>query len=828
MRVRLDYHTIDTQGVDENNLPVGDPSVAASQTQQFSAAGAAGGVVLAWSDASTGPGGIASVDAVTVWQQNASGAWVVVYSGPGQGASVNGGTGPVVRHSAQYNAFGELERSYLDGQLTEYYDHDSAGHVWRTNAGDGVDRVMLYDAVGHVTAEVRSAGNGAIAALSSADQVDHGYLTDSRRTEMRCDLLGRMVQQTLPQAGASDTASAPSPYVLTSSFSAAITGQATLTYDENGLIAGWSGTNTIALHWGQLGQLGNGLLRVELDDHISVATLSGTPFGHDEAGHLVDENGNEITTVYSAGPIETHSYFLASNNGSDGTVQWTGPGLNDLARVRIYKQDAAGNWQLMVDSPPSGGQMPWVVMSKPADATGPVKIEVSPSGQNNWSVAQTIDFGDMLMLADGALAAGNYDYRVSYFGAQDVQASADAAPPVKSSGLIAATAATLATISSTSSFAGAVLRWADPGSGVVQTFHYRAVGASGWQTAAVTAAGTGNSGVDLSGLAALGAGSYEYELLYTVSGQTYAYAHATGSVTIGTGTPAQVVPAVGTPHLPTTLAVAGARIGDSYTGTTTTTTPVLDENGNPLLDENGNPITTSVTRDVYAATGHASRVLRWSSSYLGAEFRYRLVGATDWTNLPVQLVTDSVDSSGNATGVGAGVDVADLAVGNYEVQLLAPNAASVTALLTGTLSVPAVTPGHYETQTVAVQVPVTITPEDPSHFIVGTDESGLPIYGPPVVVGTDEAGQPIYGQGYTREILSTDEDGTPTYGNVIAVPYTGYETQYQEQQVWVPGNDGTPSIADTTPPYTASYVIPASGSTYARPSVRRPRPAPSA
>ena len=43
-----------------------------------------------------------------------------------------------------------------NGTPTEYFDYDNAGHLWRTNQKDGVDKVYLYDVQGQATAEIRS------------------------------------------------------------------------------------------------------------------------------------------------------------------------------------------------------------------------------------------------------------------------------------------------------------------------------------------------------------------------------------------------------------------------------------------------------------------------------------------------------------------------------------------------------------------------------------------------------------------------------------------------------------------------------------------------
>jgi hypothetical protein len=68
-----------------------------------------------------------------------------------------------------------------DGQDLAYFDHDNAGHVWRTNSG-GVTKVMQYDVSAHVTATPSNDGsstnlnlgnNDRLASISSAQEVDY-------------------------------------------------------------------------------------------------------------------------------------------------------------------------------------------------------------------------------------------------------------------------------------------------------------------------------------------------------------------------------------------------------------------------------------------------------------------------------------------------------------------------------------------------------------------------------------------------------------------------------------------------------------------------------
>lgn len=95
----------------------------------------------------------------------------------------------------QYNAFGEVTARSLNGEgAYEYYDYNNAGQLWRTNAGDGVHRVALYDIQGHQTSEIKSATlNLKTAAIASTKDVF--YSTDTIRTDYTVDMLGNVLFQ---------------------------------------------------------------------------------------------------------------------------------------------------------------------------------------------------------------------------------------------------------------------------------------------------------------------------------------------------------------------------------------------------------------------------------------------------------------------------------------------------------------------------------------------------------------------------------------------------------------------------------------------------------
>ncbi|MBL8515566.1 MAG: VCBS repeat-containing protein, partial [Betaproteobacteria bacterium] len=101
-----------------------------------------------------------------------------------------------------FNAFGEItEKRVVDASLgavgdtkTEYYKYDQLGRLWATNAGDGIDKVWLYDTTGARSAEYRSAGSIDLSLLPSAASVTYqGAAVTS--TQYTTDLLGRVTAE---------------------------------------------------------------------------------------------------------------------------------------------------------------------------------------------------------------------------------------------------------------------------------------------------------------------------------------------------------------------------------------------------------------------------------------------------------------------------------------------------------------------------------------------------------------------------------------------------------------------------------------------------------
>ncbi|WP_170304178.1 DUF4214 domain-containing protein [Duganella radicis] len=98
-----------------------------------------------------------------------------------------------------FNAFGEVT-THVTGRIdgggviqTEKTEYDNAGHAWRSNAGDGVTKVTMFDAQGNATVIMRSSATGADPLKGIARASDALIMNDIQRTDTRYDLLGHVV-----------------------------------------------------------------------------------------------------------------------------------------------------------------------------------------------------------------------------------------------------------------------------------------------------------------------------------------------------------------------------------------------------------------------------------------------------------------------------------------------------------------------------------------------------------------------------------------------------------------------------------------------------------
>ncbi|NML48462.1 LysM peptidoglycan-binding domain-containing protein [Ramlibacter sp. G-1-2-2] len=291
----------------------------------------------------------------------------------------------------QYNAFGDLIRRGVGTTLDESFDYDKAGRLWRTNSGDGVVRVLLHDAQGHVTAEIRSSGDGYYVDLSKKDARAADTATWTGRTQTRYDADGRVVATWLPgrlPSTADNVVSLHRQYVAGSILESTSPGYVDPTLPPVVVLK----TNRVTLSWNSLRYLGSGDIKVVL----------------------------EYTTLSGASASMQSEVFTAEQADSTVTLAWkeavTAPdfGITGINRVTVYKKDVSGNWQTVIYQAPGYGPNE-VDVAAPPEHDAAIQLEMRAAGTQGtggWWACGLVNFGDRLAFNAQGLGAGTYEYRV--------------------------------------------------------------------------------------------------------------------------------------------------------------------------------------------------------------------------------------------------------------------------------------------------------------------------------------------------------------------------------------------------------------------------------
>lgn len=696
-----------------------------------------------------------------------------------------------VVEASEYNAFGEVTRKGSQGGREEYFEYDNAGRLWRTNTGDGVDRVQLYDAIGNMTADIRSSGSGRVnqdvktfanAEAAAANQY-------ARRVDIQYDALGRVTARLEATREEAQGGLAVDRHYTT----ATVQANAADALDEDGLSLPGA-RNRVAITWGHLGGLGGG---GDLKVHIEYRTAVKHRAFLVESGIWESGPGTEIRSQTSG---------VLSGEITGTTFDWEEPrgqefGVAEVTRIVVWKKDVNGAWCVLLDQPPGYGANALTVAA-PADPGASVQLMLRTAGHAGdagWWAAPLTRFGAAYRADASGLPPGNYEYRV-------VVTPPGEAPRISASGTATIILPALNSIGSGMAYRPmwpeGMLSWHPAGSGEVQTFRYRVEGSgAGWSTLPVTRSINLPTPVDGVHIQGLGAGRYEYELVWARQGENVPHSHATGTFAVHAGTPGYWVDPVGVPN------IGGFHMGTANVGGT------YGHN-----DESGNP---------FYYGGTTVPALVWNAVN-ATVVQYRAAGGS-WVSLPIN--NDAQVSEENGFTGTQRAPLNGVAPGTYEVRILAGS--PVNAQATGTLVVNAQGPGHYTT--VQVQVPSyvpqvayyqpvyetrygTRTVEywewvgsGPIPRLSHYDESGNPVW------ARDDNGNIIYdyfGQ-YERRYrpetyaYQVQVGQTPVYardenGNII------YQTVWttQTQQQWVPGTTPPPTLTVTTPSYTPGYWVP--------------------
>ncbi|KTE42969.1 MULTISPECIES: DUF6531 domain-containing protein [unclassified Sphingopyxis] len=81
--------------------------------------------------------------------------------------------------ATEYNAFGEVKRSGINGLWQTVNEYDAAGRLWRTNAGDGVWKIFGHDKNGNQTVAITLGGTGENFATFSLDDALNKVLQEN-------------------------------------------------------------------------------------------------------------------------------------------------------------------------------------------------------------------------------------------------------------------------------------------------------------------------------------------------------------------------------------------------------------------------------------------------------------------------------------------------------------------------------------------------------------------------------------------------------------------------------------------------------------------------
>ena len=393
-----------------NALQVQD-ALGASRHQSFTVDGR---LAKSWQLVSAHDGTSHSV--YTVMRYDALGRLVQTLSPPPLGER----TTSVTRETV-YNAFGEVVARGVDGgALEEYYLHDNAGRLWKTNhaAGAGVAEptgaagtatVFLHDLLGRRTAEITSTGSGGVdvARATSAEQAAGWAAT--RRTDWRHDALGHVVEQLQPerevvQGGITARAA---------TVSARIVAQSTPQFQANGESTGYyisTGANVVRLDWSTLAYLGSGDVRVTLSYFSRADATLGWSAAARTIVRIVD--GHE------------------ADNGLN--LQWTdaeadsgaGYGVGSVTAVRVDKRDVDGQWVTVLER---GHTRPWasvgtlLELGSPLDARTRLTLRWRLAGTAAWNTTEEAPvpgnpqaglrrMGRAHVLDASGWAAGTYEY----------------------------------------------------------------------------------------------------------------------------------------------------------------------------------------------------------------------------------------------------------------------------------------------------------------------------------------------------------------------------------------------------------------------------------
>jgi YD repeat-containing protein len=281
------------------------------------------------------------------------------------------GTLSVSDTELSYNAFGEVtQKRVLDNgqalQGVETYDYDNAGRVWRTNAGDGVYKVLAYDMQGRQTAQLISEGldlKTAYQDTQAALNAQAANKSQFRRTDMRYDALGRLVQTLAPERATEQ----PMGITTRQNMLYGVITQSEVDIQQVPANYQRNPYNQVDLVWRSLEDLGSGDVRITL----TYDTRPFTQTNPDGDSYNVTSLRGQTKTVIVPAEAAVEGYSLKWVNENQGA-----PGIGTVQKVLVEKMDIYGKWVSIYD----------VANTQPYQ-TSPLNWTTAPSPGLLWNEA---------------------------------------------------------------------------------------------------------------------------------------------------------------------------------------------------------------------------------------------------------------------------------------------------------------------------------------------------------------------------------------------------------------------------------------------------------
>ena len=362
----------------------------------------------------------------------------------------------VVDTHMSYNAFGEmLTRGLVDvagnaiSAQREHFNYDNAGRMWRTNSGDGVEKVTFRDLQGNATADLRPS----LTSFASANSAKELEGAAALRTVTVYDNLGHAVEQDRVDLNATQAQAHTEQAFLLISGRPSEVGKVKIFAMKDGeavapgpVVAGEISSQPITysisqetkysvkLGWASLAGLGNGDVRVQIDydtadqvvDSESVAYRNFPPQSY--GTFSINKGTHQQVAVLSAAQVNegvTLNWSLLSSIDSSSPqapLINSGGALSSINRIRVWKKDMNGDWKQIIDQGGSKKDLvdtnqrygSRVIFAAPLDARLATKVEYRFKGStDSYTVGNLVNYGDGMLLDSSAFALGDYEYQLT-------------------------------------------------------------------------------------------------------------------------------------------------------------------------------------------------------------------------------------------------------------------------------------------------------------------------------------------------------------------------------------------------------------------------------